>query len=75
MDTPFGRLDYKHGDKVIRMLPDLASQVLLLVTDREMKPGTIGDYLKDEDIIAQKIIVHPTSRESHLVDYSGSEVI
>lgn len=39
MDTPFGRLDIEHGERVLRYLPELAEQLVLLVTDREFKKG------------------------------------
>jgi DNA sulfur modification protein DndD len=39
MDTPFGRLDTKHGKRVLTYLPSLADQVVLLVTDREFHKG------------------------------------
>ena len=39
MDTPFGRLDIAHGERVLTFLPNLADQVVLLVTDREFRKG------------------------------------
>jgi len=39
MDTPFGRLDTKHGKRILTFLPKLADQVVLLVTDRELRKG------------------------------------
>jgi DNA sulfur modification protein DndD len=39
MDTPFGRLDTRHGQRVLGYLPKLADQVVLLVTDRELRKG------------------------------------
>ncbi|MCZ7393375.1 MAG: AAA family ATPase [Candidatus Methanoperedens sp.] len=39
MDTPFGRLDIKHGERVLKYLPNLADQVVLLVTDRDFRKG------------------------------------
>lgn len=39
MDTPFGRLDIAHGERVLKFIPDLAEQVIILVTDREFKAG------------------------------------
>ena len=39
MDAPFARLDTEHGERVLRYVSDLADQVILLVTDREFRPG------------------------------------
>lgn len=38
MDSPFGRLDELHTTRVVRALPDMASQVMLLVYEAELKP-------------------------------------
>lgn len=37
MDTPFGRLSSQHRDSITQRLPELASQLILLVTDEEMR--------------------------------------
>lgn len=39
MDTPFGRLDMLHGERVLKFLPDMSKQLVLLVTDREFREG------------------------------------
>lgn len=39
MDTPFGRLDVAHGKRVLKYLPKMSKQLVLLVTDREFRPG------------------------------------
>ena len=36
MDSPFGRLDEEHTDNVIKALPDMAEQVVLLVYEAEV---------------------------------------
>lgn len=36
MDTPFGRLDAEHSQNILRFLSEMAEQVFLLVTDREV---------------------------------------
>lgn len=38
MDTPFGRLDPKHRANVLRYLPRMAEQVILLVHEGELSP-------------------------------------
>jgi len=48
MDTPFGRLDTEHGNKVLAYLPQLSKQVFLLVTDREFRKEdkeSLGDKM------------------------------
>jgi len=37
MDTPFGRLDLKHRDNILRYLPTTAAQLVLLVHDGEIR--------------------------------------
>jgi DNA sulfur modification protein DndD len=39
MDTPFGRLDVEHGERVLKYLPNMSKQLVLLVTDREFREG------------------------------------
>jgi len=39
MDTPFGRLDLTHSKRVMEFLPSLSDQVVLLVTDKELRLG------------------------------------
>lgn len=38
MDTPLGRLDPKHRSNVLKYLPDMAEQVVLLVHEGEINP-------------------------------------
>lgn len=40
MDTPFGRLDTKHRDNILRYLPQTAGQLILLVHDGELRRDT-----------------------------------
>jgi DNA sulfur modification protein DndD len=39
MDTPLGRLDPKHRSNVLKYLPKMADQVILLVHEGEIDPG------------------------------------
>jgi len=39
MDTPFGRLDMAHGERVLKYIPKMSDQLVLLVTDREFREG------------------------------------
>lgn len=40
MDTPFGRLDTKHRDNILRYLPQTTGQLVLLVHDGEIRRET-----------------------------------
>lgn len=40
MDTPFGRLDLQHRDNILRYLPTVTSQFVLLVHSGEIRPET-----------------------------------
>lgn len=44
MDTPFGRLDLKHRENILRYLPTVAGQIVLLVHE--------GEIRKDIDLVA-----------------------
>jgi DNA sulfur modification protein DndD len=46
MDSPFGRLDNAHTTKVVRALPTMAEQVMLLVYETELKPQFARNELK-----------------------------
>lgn len=46
IDSPFGRLDREHTRNIVRALPDIASQVVLLVYDEELPPDTARSELK-----------------------------
>ena len=45
MDTPFGRLDLKHRDNILKYLPSVTSQFVLLVHSGEIRPETDLDAL------------------------------
>lgn len=46
MDTPLGRLDLKHRQRVLEYLPKMADQVILLVHEGEIRKGDIIDSLQ-----------------------------
>lgn len=57
MDTPFGRLDVSHGKRVLKYLPKMSKQLVLLVTDREFRPGDetyLGGTIKTDLTINYK---------------------
>ena len=45
MDSPFGRLDEEHTSNVIRTLPEMAEQVVLLVYEAEVGKARMRDLL------------------------------
>lgn len=49
MDTPLGRLDPKHRENILKYLPDMAQQVVLLVHEGEIHPE------RDTKTIASRI--------------------
>lgn len=55
MDTPFGRLDLKHRDNILRYLPTTTSQLILLVHDGEIRPKADLAPIADRIGITYKI--------------------
>jgi DNA sulfur modification protein DndD len=45
MDSPFGRLDESHTTNVVKTLPEMAEQVILLVYEAEVGKGQMRDLL------------------------------
>jgi DNA sulfur modification protein DndD len=74
MDTPFGRLDRDHRDNILRFLPTMADQVVLLVHDGEI--DRTRDLASIEaKINAQFLIDHDSSTSSHLVLEGGPTIV
>ncbi|GAE91083.1 DNA sulfur modification protein DndD [Gracilibacillus boraciitolerans JCM 21714] len=46
MDTPFGRLSDQHQENLIKYLPQICSQWVLLVTDKEFGPSEQNQFLE-----------------------------
>jgi DNA sulfur modification protein DndD len=46
IDSPFGRLDRKHTQNIVRALPSMAEQVILLVYEDELPPALTRNELK-----------------------------
>lgn len=69
MDSPFGRLDDQHTTKVVDSLPDMATQVMLLVYESEMEPRVARERLqgnlKREYRIGRMNSRHSTIEERH----------
>lgn len=48
IDSPFGRLDRGHTRNIVRTLPSMAKQVVLLVYDDELPPSLAREELKSK---------------------------
>jgi DNA sulfur modification protein DndD len=65
MDSPFGRLDDAHTTKVVRSLPSMADQVMLLVYESELDPKQARNELKGK-LRKEYKIVRRSARHSDL---------
>jgi DNA sulfur modification protein DndD len=65
MDSPFGRLDHVHTTKVVQALPDMASQVMLLVYESELDPKDVRNQLEGK-LRKEYRIVRRSARHSEL---------
>ena len=43
MDTPFGRLSSAHRESITAHIPELASQLILFVTDEELRDQALDN--------------------------------
>lgn len=67
IDTPLGRLDSHHRDKLINYyFPNASHQVILLSTDTEVDQKYFVDQLRDDISHAYEIIFNAQSRSSSL---------
>lgn len=67
MDTPFGRLDRRHRENILRFVPTLADQVALLVHSGEIDPERDLEPVKGK-VTAEVEILHGASARSELVE-------
>jgi len=65
MDSPFGRLDEGHTTRVVRTLPMVADQVLLLVYEMEMEPELARAELESK-LLREYRIARRSARHSSL---------
>jgi DNA sulfur modification protein DndD len=65
MDSPFGRLDEGHTTRVVRTLPSMADQVLLLVYENELDPRLARNELKAR-LRREYRLVRKTARHSNI---------
>ncbi len=65
MDTPFSRLDMIHGERVLKFIPNMADQIVLLVTDREFREGD-ETHLKGK-IKTDLLLKHKNEKEGSII--------
>jgi DNA sulfur modification protein DndD len=65
MDSPFGRLDEGHTSRIVKALPSMAKQVVLLVYESELEPKLVRNTLKG-DLLREYKIVRKSARHSVL---------
>ena len=68
MDSPFGRLDDEHTTRVIRTLPFLSDQVILLVYKSELHPQLARNELKD--MLKEEYVMERISSRHSLINRS-----
>lgn len=71
MDGPFVRLDLSHGERVLKYLPELADQIVLLVTDREFQEG--DERHLEGNIKSDYTIVNRGEKEGSFIFPTSSE--
>lgn len=73
MDTPFGRLDPRHRKSVLKSLPKMAPQVVLLVHPGEATPEDVLENIDASEIIAQIRLVEHSAHEATMELIGGKE--
>lgn len=66
IDSPFGRLDGGHRNRIVAALPDMADQVVLLVYEDELPVALARDTLK-ERLQAEWTMNRETARHTRIV--------
>lgn len=69
MDSPFGRLDQGHTTRVVRTLPSMADQVLLLVYEAELEPQLARNELKAQ-LLREYRLARKSARHSLLEPFT-----
>jgi len=69
MDSPFGRLDQGHTTRVVRSLPCMADQVLLLVYEAELEPRLARNELMAQ-LKGEYKLVRKSARHSVIQPYT-----
>lgn len=65
IDSPFGRLDTGHTTNIVRALPDMAQQVMLLVYEDELPAGLARNELKGK-LKAEWLLDRRSARHTEL---------
>jgi len=65
MDSPFGRLDQEHTTRIIKALPSMADQVMLLVYESELEPDEARNHLQGK-LRKEYRIVRRSARHSDI---------
>ena len=65
IDSPFGRLDGGHRARIVKTLPDMADQVIVLVYEEELPPATAREALKGQ-LRAEWSLVRQSARHTTL---------
>ena len=65
IDSPFGRLDTGHTTNIVRALPDMAQQVMLLVYEDELPAGLARNELKGK-LKAEWVLARRSARYTEL---------
>lgn len=66
MDSPFGRLDEDHVRNVVKTLPNMTDQIVLLVYKSELEPETARGLLKGK-LRAEYSLLRKSARHTELV--------
>ncbi len=66
IDSPFGRLDGGHRSRIVKVLPDMADQVVLLVYEEELPPARARAALKGR-LRAEWALERRSARHTELV--------
>ncbi len=66
IDSPFGRLDGGHRARIVEALPDMASQIILLVYEEELPPPRARAALKGR-LRSEWALERETARHTNLV--------
>ena len=67
IDSPFGRLDRGHTTNIVRALPTMAKQVMLLVYEDELPAGLARTELKGQ-LKSEWILVRRSARHTELAE-------
>ena len=65
MDSPFGRLDPTHKRNIVKMLPEMANQVILLVYTDEIDEQLTRETLKNK-LLSEKRLTRVSSMHTKI---------